>query len=324
MKPIALTLCIVLWLVGCIPQPVQQSITPSIELTSTLPATTTKIPSASSTKTILPTITPTHISTSTRTPIPSPTEDLAATVVAAQKPSLYASYPSPDGLWRTDVLIYNCIKVNEGGDETALEQLHLVNLVTGDERLVDTQLQYCGGLGAYGFEGRFWSPDSNYFYYTTARLGVPDGCGFWEPPLSRFDLANLRTEFLGMGTQSPDGEKIATWDTSFKELVIRDINDGEIARFPAFSSDAGIGPITWLPDSQSLVYLQVNSWCPLAGKSYLVEADLLSTTQTLLLESEKPTFSSVEWADSDEIKLFDENGKEWRFNLDSKELTQSP
>jgi len=223
-----------------------------------------------------------------------------------------------------DILIYNCIKVNEGGDENALEQLHLVNLVTGDERLVDMQLQYCGGLGAYGFEGRFWSPDSKYFYYTTARQGVPDGCGFWEPPLSRIDLVNLSTEFLGMGTQSPDGEKIATWDTSFKELVIRDVNDGELARFPAFSSDAGIGPITWLPDSQSFVYLQVNSWCPLAGKSYLVRVDLLNSTQTLLLESEKPAFSRVESVASDEIKLFEENGKEWRFNLLSKVLTQLP
>ena len=245
-------------------------------------------------------------------------------VAATQKPSLYASYPAPDGLWRMDLLIYNCIKINEGGEEAALEQLHLVNLVTGDERLVDMQLQYCGGLGAYGFEGRFWSPDSKYFYYTTARQGVPDGCGFWEPPLSRFDLANLHTEFLGMGTQSPDGEKIVTWDTSLKELVIRGVNDGELARFPAFSSDEAIGPITWLPDSQSFVYLQVDSWCPLAGKSYLVEADLLGSTQTLLLELEKPTFSSVEGVDSNEIKLFDEDGKEWRFNLLSKVLTQLP
>ena len=40
---------------------------------------------------------------------------------------------------------------------------------------VETQLLYCGGIGASGLEGKFWSPDSRFFYYTNAREGWPDG-----------------------------------------------------------------------------------------------------------------------------------------------------
>ena len=324
MKAIALSFGLVLWLVGCMSSPVQVPPTASIEITLTLPATTTNTLLATSTKPHLPTTSPTHVSTSTRTPIPSPTADLAATVVAAQEPSLYASFPSPDGKWRMDILIYNCVSVDEGGDEYAYEQLLLVDLTSGKERVADEQLQFCGGLGAFGFEGRYWSPDSTYFYYTTTRQGVPDGCGYWEAPLSRVDVAAAHTEYLGMGTRSPDGGKIATWDPSFKELVIRDVNDGEIARFPAYANNEQLGPISWSPDSQSLVYLQVYSWCPLSGNSYLVEVDLSDSRQTLLLESENPTFGGVEWAASEELNLFDELGEEWKYNILADELTQNP
>ena len=253
---------------------------------------------------------------------------MAATVVAAQQPSLYASYPSPDGKRRADIIIYNCVKTSgsdqAGWNEYAYEELLLVELANGDKRVADVQLQSCGGLGAFGFEGRYWSPNSKYFYYTTARQGAPDGCGYWEAPLSRIDVTDPHKEYLGMGTRSLDGEKIATWDSAERALVIWDINGGEIARFPAFASNAELGPIIWSPSSQSLAYLQVNSWCPLAGKSYLVEADLLSSTQTMLLESEKPTFGSVEWDHRDELRLFDENGKEWRYNLLTNEVTPVP
>jgi len=324
MKKIVLSFGLFLWLVGCMPSPVQLPTLTPAEITTTPQRTGTISTLPISTKTSFPTAASSRTSTPTRTPIPSPTTDLAATVVAAQEPSKYASYLSPDGKWRMDILIYNCVSVDEGGDENALEQLLLVNLVNGDERVADEQLQFCGGLGAYGFEGRYWSPNSNYFYYTTARQGVPDGCGYWEPPLSRFDIANQQTEFLGMGTRSPDGALIATWDSAEQALVIRDINGGEIARFPAYANNEQLGPISWSPERQSLTYLQVNSWCPLAGKSYLVEADLLSSTQTILLESEKPTFGMVEWADSDELKLYDESGKEWRYDLLTNELTPVP
>jgi hypothetical protein len=324
MHKIILFSSLLILLAGCTAQTEQQSTLTTTEITPASLSTATTHPLPSSTKTPSPTIAIPSVSTPTRTAMPSPTADLAATVVAAQQPSLYASYPSPDGKWRMDILIYNCVSVDEGGNEDAYEQLLLVDLADGEAHLADEQLQSCGGLGAFGFEGRYWSPESTYFYYTNARQGVPDGCGYWEPPLSRIEIAAPHMEYLGMGSRSPDGEKITTWDSSEQALVIWDINGGEIARLPAYVSNEELGPIAWSPDSQSLVYLQVNSWCPLSGYSYLVLVDSSKPGQSLLIQSESPTIGGVEWDTKDELRLVDADGKEWRYNLPTKELIQVP
>jgi hypothetical protein len=244
-------------------------------------------------------------------------------VMINQSPVLYASYPSPDGMYRMDIIIYDCVNTG-GSDENAYEQLILVDPASGEGQLADDQLLFCGGLGSYGFEGRFWSPNSRYFYYTTARQGTPDGCGYYAAPLSRYDAATSQNEFLGMGSLSPDGTRVATIDPVKLELVAWNIDNGELARFPVFIPNRQVGPVAWSPDSQSLVYLQVDSWCPLSGKSSLLQVDLSLPGQTLLLESQSPTFSNVQWNSPDELTLFDEIGKEWRFNLLTNALTQAP
>jgi hypothetical protein len=270
------------------------------------------------------TLKPTASATATPTRItetPAVTPNIAATVVAIQQPRLYGSYPSPDSKWRAEVVIYECVKTG-GVDENAYEQLKLVQATSRDERLADDQLQYCGGLGAFGLAGLFWSPSSRYFYYTNAREGVPDGCGYWERPTIRLDVTSLNKEYLGAGPRSPEGGKIATWQG--QELVVWDINEGEIARAPAVVSDAETGPIAWSPDSRALIYVQFASYCPLSGKSHVVRLDLPELKQTLLLESEKPTFGSVSWNVPDELELFDENGKQWRYGFATQQLKPVP
>jgi len=216
---------------------------------------------------------------------------------------------------------YDCVAVG-GVDENACEQLKLIQTDNGVERIADTQLQYCGGLGAFGLAGLFWSPNSRYFYYTNAREGVPDGCGYWERPIIRFDVSNLNLERLGVGYRSPDGTMLATWQG--QELAVWDVNEGEIARISVMASDAETGPIAWAPDSQALVYVQFASYCPLSGKSYVVRLDLPALRQTLLVESETPTFGNVIWDVSSELTLFDENGKEWRYMFTTQELREAP
>lgn len=317
-------LCLLLFMVGCSPRN-EQPVTPTGSMVPHILPTQLTVPSIPpSTHTSSPSKTPTRLPTSTLTPSPIPTHDLVSEILAAQLPELYASYPSPDGMWQMDILIYNCIKTYDGGDEVAYEQLVLVDLASGEEQAVDQQLQYCGGLGAYGFAGRFWSPNSRYFYYSDARQGVPDGCGYWDPPFSRLDVANRQSERLGMGTLSPDGTRLATWDGPRQTLSLWDVDDGEMSRFAALLADAGPGPIIWSPDSQSLVYIQVESWCPVSGKSYLVQLDLATSEQNMLLESEHPTFADAEWDDTDVLSLFDEFGSAWRFDLITSELTPVP
>ena len=42
------------------------------------------------------------------------------------------------------------------------------------------------------------------------------------------------------------------------------------------------------------------------------------------LNSENPTFGGVEWNTKQELRLIDENGNEWQYDLLSRELTQVP
>lgn len=324
MKNLILAFILMLLISGCRPS-IPQGSTPtrtSLPITPRLFATDTSQPTSSYTP--VPTNSPAKSPTPTFIPTPSPTADLAALVMAMQQPVLYASYPSPDGMWRMDILIYDCIKVQEGADENAYEQLLLVDPAGEQGQIAAEQLQYCGGLGAYGFDGRYWSPNSRYFYYTDARQGVPDGCGYWIPPLSRYDGAYGKNETLGSGSLSPDGSMVAAWNTTQQSLIIWDVNDGEIARYSPLSPATELGPIAWSPDSQRLVYLQTDSWCPLSGKSYLMLVDVANHEQTLRIDSENPTFGGVEWNTEQELRLIDENGNEWQYDLLSRELSQVP
>jgi len=252
---------------------------------------------------------------------PSAIPAIIETIIAISDPRIYSSHLSPDGKWQAEVLIYDCFPVSEV-DENAYEQLKLTQTGTDIAEIVDSQLQSCGGLGAFGLAGLFWSPNSRYFYYTNAREGVPDGCGYWEPPFLRFDVTRSETVNLGSGTRSADGTKLATWQE--QELVVWDVNAGEIARIPAFATDVETGPITWSPDSQSLVYVQLESFCPVSGMSYVVQLDLPQLRQTLLLASETPSFGDATWDRPNMLILIDENGDVWRYNFTTKELQQSP
>ena len=288
----------------------------------TVQPTQTSTPAA--TATVTPELALTAIPTRapTRTPRPTATADIAATVVALSPPELHDTYLSPNGEWRAEIIIYPCVQLDDV-NVNAYEQLILVRIGTGDEEVVDSQLQSCGGLGAAGLDGLFWSPNSRYFYFTTAREGFPDGCGYWEPPIFRLDVRDQSIASLGGGTLSPDGTKLATWQA--EDLVVWNVDEGdEVGRAAVLVPDAGLGPIAWSPDSSALLYIQVSAYCPLAGASYLVRHDLPDLEPQLLLESDAPTFGGAAWSAADEIRLFDENGDEWHYEVATGELNRSP
>jgi len=269
------------------------------------------------------------------TETPTSTPDINATVTAiinavmtVSTPKLHASYPSPDNQWRVEIIIYDCVHI-EGldpgffADIHAYEQLKLVDVRSGATQVLENQYQSCGGLGAFGLEGRFWSSNSQYFYYTDAREGVPDGlCGYWEPPLRRLDIANGSVEELGMGSLSPDNAKLATWQGS--DFVVWSLDEGEIARSSALPPDATRGPIVWSPDGEALVYLQTDDYCFPFGSSYVVRLDLPELKPDLLIESPSSAFTGVTWDDPDRINLFDEDGKAWKYDFETTELKPVP
>ena len=243
-------------------------------------------------------------------------------VTTLSQPRLHATYPSPDNKWRVEIIIHDCVQI--GGVQTnAYEQLMLIEVSTGAAQVMDSQLQFCGGLGAIGLAGKFWSSNSRYFYYTDARDGVPDGlCGYWEPPLLRLDVPNVNSEYLGIGPLSPDNTKLAAWQDT--NLVVWNLDEGEIARSPALPADAVRGPIVWSPDGEALVYLQTEDYCSPSGKSYVVWLNLPELNPELLIESTTPTFIGATWDDPDRINLSDEDGKVWMYDFGTKELLPVP
>ncbi|MEX1018601.1 MAG: hypothetical protein WDZ49_03035 [Litorilinea sp.] len=294
--------------------------------------------------------------------VPTLAPDSSQPTPIGQMPVL-ESYASLDGRWRVDVRTNDCAS---GTNPASHEELVLIHLADGLEYIADTQSINCGGLGAAGLAGLFWSENSRYFYYTDARAGVPDGCGYSAgPPFYRLEAEPLTTEYLGVGQISPNGTMLAVWNWQSTQLAIWDVeqgesiwmpsaaqmasqgplawspdgtmlaawqdhefvlwNDaiGEVARIPAIAPGALPRDIVWSPDSRSLIYLQIVSDCPPLGPSYVVQVDALTGEQILHLESETPTFHAVRWRDGGELTLYADNSGEWRYNLETRELTLS-
>lgn len=242
---------------------------------------------------------------------------IIATVISSG-PVEVETFLSPDGLWRAEILRYGCVRAGEG-DENAYEQLKIVHLNDGAERLVADQLQNCGGLGAYGLDVLYWSQNSLYLYFTDASRGVPDGLScYWERPMARVEVIEGRIEHLNQGPISPDGRTIAVRQE--ETILIWDLEQGEIARFQPIVPQAALGGITWSPDGQALAYLQTESSCYPFGKSDLVILDLSTREQVHLLESVQPAFNGLSWVDTDRITLVDENGNAWTYDISTKRL----
>jgi hypothetical protein len=217
----------------------------------------------------------------------------------------FSTYISPDDKWQADVVRYDCVAIDGSADTSAYEELRIIG--TDVDIVIDTQLQNCGGLGAFGLDGLYWSANSQYFYYTDAREGQPDGgCGYWERPIYRFDTLTNETLPIGSGPLSPDSTKLATWYGD--EFVIWDLNTGAISRTNAAASELQKGPIAWSPDSQATVYLQIESACPPSGQSYLVRVDLPGSSPVVLIDTMEQNFVGVAWTKPDSLTLTDGNG----------------
>lgn len=279
--------------------------------------------------------TPTPKQTATRTSAP----DYAATanfietasintIISTVQPVLIASYPSPDGKWRVEVIRYDCINYayQDYIGIVAYEQLKIVNLKDGTEKIVDDQLQNCDGIGGGGLKGLYWSPNNRYFYYTDWREGYLETCGNYAvPAIYRLDTVTQEKETIGGGHISPDQTKLAMWQWQKNEIVIWDLDQGEVGRVQSLTRVRFNGDISWSLDSQSIVYLQTEWDCaPDYGKTYLTRLNLSEMTQELLLEHEAPGFGGLSWDAPNQIRLRDGMGVMWIYDLVSKELKTSP
>lgn len=242
----------------------------------------------------------------------------AGAVIAGATPETAGPFPAPDGARRAEIAIWPCRQV---APDTlmAYEELRLVD---GDTvRIADQQLINCGGAGAFGLEGRFWSPGGRYFYYTNAREGFPGGCGFWQPPLLRVDAESGAIEIFGGGPLSPDGRLVAYWD--LLDLVVRDLDGDELARLPAIAPDQPLGPIVWSPDSTALAYLQAPAICG-GGGAIVGHVDLATTTATPLVNQPDPPLVEITWPTADTLLLTAEGGRRLTLPPSGGPLTPAP
>lgn len=220
----------------------------------------------------------------------------------AAPPVVAQSLPSPDGKWTAEILQYPCtqLRANEGGYPDAYEILR----VGGGE--IASQHYWCGGQGAYGFEAKFWTPDSRFFYYTDAREGWPDGGYPWRRPISRYDTVTGQSETLGLAVFSPDGQKIA--GAQGPALVVWDVNGGAVQRFTGMGGGAGsFGVIwaAWAGDGERVAYVSqrycTNTYpCP----TTLRIADLSSGQQSAVLGEQDTPVLTVEWLRPDWLELW--------------------
>jgi len=247
-------------------------------------------------------------------------EALEVAVMASSTPQIIDTYSSPDGQFLAEIIRYDCVRVGNEG-ENAYEQLKLIQEKYTSKNVVADQLQFCGGIGAYGLGGLFWSPGGRYFYYTASKYGVPDGdfCELWVRDMFRVDaITGIIDSTPGMGELMADDKTMIIPGKG--EFVLWDLDIGEMERIPYKVPDAH--PISYQlsPARNSLVYIQTESCAGFPGKSYLVILDFATFKQTLLLEAENPPLVSVTWETSQMLTLWESGPIALQYNLVTGEL----
>lgn len=286
------------------------------------------------------TVTPAPTGTSAPTRASTSTPDDVATLRAIETASIHSlvstmepvrlgAYPSADGQWQAEVIRHDCMEYPypDHTARIAYEQLKLIDLSDGTEITIEDQLQNCDGLGGGGLKGLYWSPGNRYFYFTDWREGQPDGCGnYIVPTIYQYDTLAHGSITVGGGHLSPDKTKLAMWEWQKNEIVIWDLDQGEIARIPGLSVGVTLnGQIAWAPDSGSLVYLRTTFDCaPDFGKTYVIRLNLADASQELLLEQDAPGFGGVSWDTMEQLTLRDEKNEAWIYNLISGKLNPPP
>lgn len=258
------------------------------------------------------------VPTPSLTPTLLPTPDMVATAQAGSPAQLVSAHGSPDGFWWARVFSHPCPQDNTE-EAYGYDTLQITDLRSGEDRIMTTQLINCGGLGAYGLEGRFWAHTSRFYYYTNAAHGVPDGCGYWLPPLLRIDVTDWSITYLGPAVISPDGFKLAAWRED--ELVVWDINGKQIGSSPPPVDNTLPGPIAWAPDGKAISFLLSEQYCPL-GLTYVIRMNLADFQPALFFASQDPSFADIRWDLPNRVILTDESGENWAYNFITGDLAR--
>jgi hypothetical protein len=246
--------------------------------------------------------------------------------MAATDPESLLVFTSPDQTWRAEIVRYDCTLISEADDELAGVPIayELLQLTGPDGKVtpVAHQLQYCGGLGAGGINGLFWSPDGKYFYFDMAREGVPDGlpCGYWHTGKSRLNLETLEVEVLpGKGSVSPDGLRLLL--VAEPDFILWDPNQGEVGRSAHPYPGLNVKSNAFSADGSRAVYVLRKDCVQPGADSVVVVLNLTDLTHTIVLESSAPSILRATWGSDDNISLVAFGGDSFGLSLSTGEIT---
>lgn len=251
-------------------------------------------------------------------------EDLPALVMAASQPETLVTSESPDGNWQADIIRYDCVMVDPAsGSENAYEQLIMTRLSDGAKTVIAEQLQYCGGLGSYGFNNLYWSPSSQYYYFDEIRVSSgPDGmlCGLLNTGFSRVNVDTGVREYVpGYGTVFNDDGILVGWQN--QEIVLTDLDGPEITRTPFPVLGYTLQSMQMSPAGDRFVYTLSETCDPAQGNTIIVLYHLADNSQTILAESAAPGYLYAEWESPTQITILDTDGTQWHYNLETGVLT---
>ncbi len=251
-------------------------------------------------------------------------EDLPALVMAASQPETLFTSVSPDGNWQADIIRYDCVLVDPAsGSENAYEQLIITHLSDGVKTVSAEQLQYCGGMGSYGFNDLYWSNSSQYYYFDEVRVfSGPDGmaCGLLNTGFSRINVETSVREYLpGNGTVFIDNGILVGWTD--QQIVLTLLDGDEIRRTPFAIQGYTLQSMQMSPAGARFAYTLSESCDPAQGNTAIVLYNLADNSQTILAESAASGYRYAQWESPTQLMMLDTNGYQWLYNLETGELT---
>lgn len=246
-------------------------------------------------------------------------------------PQDYQQLLSPNGQYLANFIVLECTNITEGLNPYSLRTIKITDKIQPNTWIVIDQLIYCGGEGSGGIlGGLFWSNNSRYFYFTDNWYGEADTNPIsWINTAYRYDLLTKETLNLSGLALSIDKLKIAAGDG--RDLVVWDLDGGEIARFPGNniildqSSSVWLHYLDWSSDNNSIAYiLTLQSINNASNTSYILIANICQKQNSLLFVSSNPEFIEVHWIDQNHLSLVGNSNQiysDWVYDILDKSLT---
>lgn len=254
--------------------------------------------------TLPPTASPTTSPRATATLAPT---EAPPTSVPATPQGAFSANPSPDGGW-------------------TVYEMDGALLVVSSDGATQWELPFSNWVESGYLMAHQWSQDGRSLYFTV-RDYSDSPWYFLLIGLNRLDLESGQVEQIYntpyfVFTISPDESKLAYLPDGQqrKDLVIKDLADGNETAYPRLGDYQSAGHIVWSPDGEKLVFTSGISPGGIVG-SQIVLFDFASGEQAILLSDPQRFLTVREWTGEDRLVIFESGMEVGWYDLVSGEFT---